>query len=313
MPSIPPSVFDKSPEVTQALQQGQPIVALESTIITHGLPRPANAEIARRIEDRVRAQGAVPATIALLDGHIHIGLTTEQLERLSADEAAVKVSVRDLGSVLMTGRTGATTVAATAHIAHALGIEVFATGGIGGVHRGAVENWDVSADLTVLARTPITVVSSGIKSILDVPATLERLETLGVGVCGYRTNRVPGFYLSHLDFPLDSVVHDTAAIVELIRLRRAVNDRCALLVFQPVAPEAQMDSDQHDRVLAAGLAYIADQCITGKDVTPALLSFFRTQTEGESLRVNTRLILDNATLAAQIAVELASSHPRVNP
>ena len=291
-------------EVQDARTEGRPIMALESTIITHGLPRPQNATIARAVEQRVRDAGATPATIAIVDGRIQVGLDPDELDRLASDEDARKASVRDIAVLAHLGRTGSTTVAATAHIARLAGIDVFATGGIGGVHRDAAQTWDESADLAALARISMIVVSSGIKSILDVGATLEKLETLGVGVCGYGAHKVPGFYLSELDYPLDVVIDNPQQAAALFRLRRTLGDPAALLVFQPVPTDQQMSVDLHDHVLAEGLQYVADRGISGKDVTPQLLSYFRTHTDGESLRVNTALILNNAALAAQIAVQL---------
>ena len=288
-------------EVEQALHENRPVVALESTIITHGLPRPVNARVAAEIEDVVRSQGAVPATIALLRGRIQVGLSADQLNELAADPEAIKVSVRDIAMAMATATTGATTVAATAHLAHLAGICVFATGGIGGVHRDARTTWDESADLTTLAHTPITVISSGIKSILDVAATLERLETLGIGVCGYQTRRTPGFYLTELPHELPTRLESAAQVASVMRARRLIADPAALLVFQPLPADRQMDPALHDVVLQAGLFDLAQRGISGKDVTPALLEYFRDHTEGESLRVNIELILANASLAAQIA------------
>ena len=222
------------PEVADALASGAPVVALESTIISHGLPRPDNLRIAREIEDEVRAAGAVPATIAVVDGVARIGLDDDALARVASDPSVVKVSVRDLASVAARGGIGATTVASTAHLAARAGISVFATGGLGGVHRGAVDTWDESADLTTLSRTPVLVVCAGVKSILDVAATLERLETLNIGVLGYRTDRFPGFYLRDSGYPLDWRVDSPAEVAAVLRARRELGtDRYGLVLVEP--------------------------------------------------------------------------------
>ena len=289
-------------EVEQALHENRPVVALESTIITHGLPRPVNARVAAEIEDVVRSQGAVPATIALLRGRIQVGLSADQLNELAADPEAIKVSVRDIAMAMATATTGATTVAATAHLAHLAGICVFATGGIGGVHRDARTTWDESADLTTLAHTPITVISSGIKSILDVAATLERLETLGIGVCGYQTRRTPGFYLTELPHELPTRLESAAQVASVMRARRLIADPAALLVF-PAPTGGSANGSSPARCGASGWSVRSRPTRDFRQgrVTPALLEYFRDHTEGESLRVNIELILANASLAAQIA------------
>jgi pseudouridylate synthase len=294
-----------NPEVAEALEAGQPVVALESTIITHGLPRPDNFAVAQDVERIVRDQGAVPATIAVMEGSIRVGLTTEELALLAGSSSAHKASLRDLGGILFSGGLGSTTVAATAHIAHAVGIEVFATGGLGGVHREAALSWDESADLHALARLPIIVVCSGIKSILDVSATLERLETLGVGICGFRTNSVPGFYLRDTGFPLDLRIDEAIQAANLHRLRHSVNDPAALIVFQPVSLQEELSRSEHDAVVASALSLGAEQGVTGKNVTPFLLDYFHRSTAGRSLRANIALIKDNARLAASIADALS--------
>jgi pseudouridine-5'-phosphate glycosidase len=295
------------PEVADALASGGPVVALESTIISHGLPRPTNLDIARQIEGAVRAQGAVPATIAIVDGTIRIGLDDAALAVIAGSDDVVKASVRDLAVVVARGGHGATTVASTAALAARVGIDVFATGGLGGVHRGAADSFDESADLTTLGSTPITVVSAGVKSILDVAATLERLETLNVTVVGYGTDRFPGFYLadSGHDVPhrVDSP-HDVAAIMAA---RRSLGSSAALLVANPLPSSRQVDPDLHDRVLAAGLDAAAAAGVQGKDVTPFLLAHFHEASGGESLRANTEIILANAALAGRIAVSGARS------
>ncbi len=292
-----------APEVAGALGAGRPVVALESTIVSHGLPRPDNLRIAREIEDAVRAGGATPATIALVDGAVRVGLDDAALEAIALGEDVRKCSARDLPVAAARGISGATTVAATAAVAARAGIELFATGGLGGVHREARETWDESADLVALARTPVCVVCAGVKSILDVPATLERLETLGVGVVGYGTDRFPGFYLTDsghgLPWRLDSPEEVAAA---LAARRELALDRTALVVANPLPREEQLDPALHQRVLEAALAAAAREGVAGRDVTPFLLARFHADTGGDSLRANVRLVLANARLAAEIAV-----------
>jgi len=295
------------PEVADALAVGGAVVALESTIISHGLPRPDNLDVARRIEEAVRAGGAVPATIAVVDGVARVGLDDAALEVVGRSDDVVKVSVRDLAVVAARGGHGATTVAATAHLAHRAGIDLFATGGLGGVHREAATTWDESADLVALSRTPVTVVCAGVKSILDVGATLERLETLGIAVLGFGTNRFPGFYLPDAGFDLDWRVDTEADVAAVIAARRSLGtDDAAIVVANPVAPEAALDRGLHDRVLAEGLTAAESAGVRGKDVTPFLLAHFHEATAGESLRVNVDLVLANAGLAARIAVAAAA-------
>jgi pseudouridine-5'-phosphate glycosidase len=291
------------PEVTAALAAGGPVVALESTIISHGLPRPDNLRIAREIEDAVRAGGAVPATIAVVDGTARIGLDDEALSRVAGDPDVTKVSVRDIATVAARGGVGATTVASTAHLAARAGIKVFATGGLGGVHRGARDTWDESADLTTLSRTPMLIVCAGVKSILDVGATLERLETLNVGVLGYRTDRFPGFYRADSGHPLDWRVESPGAVADVLRARAALGtDVYGLVLANPIATEHELDVELHDRVLAAGLRAADVAGVHGKDVTPFLLDFFHRETHGASLAANVVLVLGNARLAAEVAV-----------
>jgi pseudouridine-5'-phosphate glycosidase len=281
-------------------------VALESTIISHGLPRPANLDIAREIEQAVRDGGAVPATVAVVAGRPTIGLDDQALRVIADSEDVVKVSVRDLATIAAREGTGATTVASTAHLAARAGIAVFATGGLGGVHRQARDSWDESADLTTLSRTPITVVCAGVKSILDVAATLERLETLNVAVLGYRTDAFPGFYLADSGHRLDWRVDSAAEVAAVLRARVELGtDRFGLIVANPIPAADELDRGLHDRTLAAGLAALADAGITGKQVTPFLLDFFHRETEGASLTANVRLVLDNARVAAEIAVAYA--------
>ena len=290
-----------SPEVAAALASNSPIVALESTIISHGLPRPSNLNVAREVEAIVREHGATPATIAILDGVVHIGLTDEQLVAIANRDDISKASSRDLAVLVASQKSAATTVAATAHLAAQAGIKVFATGGLGGVHRGANESFDESADLTALSTLDITVVCAGVKSILDVGATLERLETLAIGLVGYKTNAFPGFYLTDSGFTLEHRVESAADIAAVIKARESVGTNgAALLVANPVTKE--MNRAKHDQILASGLAKAEAAHITGKDVTPFLLEHFHTTSEGESLSVNIEIIKSNSALAADIAV-----------
>jgi pseudouridylate synthase len=284
-------------EVSEALDEGRPIVALESTLIAHGLPQPENVEIAHMIEAAVRDEGAVPATIAVVEGMVRIGLDRQALEEIGGGDVA-KCSARDLPIVMARRATGATTVAATATLAVRAGIGAFATGGIGGVHREARESWDESADLVTLGQTPITVVCAGVKSILDVEATLERLESLSVTLLGYQTDRFPGFYLEDSGFPVPWRV-DTPEEIADIAHARAELGLGAIVVAQPI--DEPLDANLHDRVLAEGLAAAAETGVRGKDITPFLLDYFHRETQGASLEANVRLVLRNAALAAQIA------------
>ncbi len=292
--------FHTSPEVAEALKSGKPIVALESTIISHGLPRPSNLTVAREVEEIVRSRGAVPATIALLDGVVHIGLTDDQLVDIAIRDDIAKASSRDLAIVAALGKSAATTVAATAHLAVLAGIHVFATGGLGGVHRGANETFDESADLTALSRLDITIVCAGVKSILDVAATLERLETLAIGVVGYKTTKFPGFYLTDSGFTIEHQVDSAEDIAAIISQRRALKSNNGLVVANPVAKE--MDRMRHDAILKSGMEGAEKAGIHGKYVTPFLLEHFHTASEGESLKVNIDIIKSNSALAADIAV-----------
>jgi pseudouridylate synthase len=288
--------------VTRARRDGRPLVALESTIVSHGLPRPDNLRVAREIEQTVRDHGAVPATIGMIGGELIVGLSDAQIEHLAGAGGVAKLSVRDLAVAAATRADGATTVAATSAIAATAGIGVFATGGLGGVHRGADTTFDESADLTTLARTPIVVVCAGVKSILDVGATLERLETLGVAVAGYRTHRFPGFFITDGGFDLDWSLESPAQIAAVMKAREQHDvSSGALVLANPLPADEQLDPAVHDRTLAEGLELLAKDHVTGKTVTPFLLAHFHSSTKGESLTVNVRIILRNAALAAQIA------------
>ena len=298
------------PEVAAALAEGRAVVALESTIISHGLPRPDNLRIAREIEDAVRAGGAVPATIAVVDGEACIGLDDERLDRVASSDDVVKVSRRDLAVIAARRGSGATTVAATAHLAARAGIGVFATGGLGGVHRGARDTWDESADLAALATTPVLVVCSGVKSILDVGATLERLETLNVTVLGYGTDRFPGFYRRDSGWAVPWRVDSPAEVAAIVQARAAMGtDAGGVVLANPVAPADELPADLHDRVLEAGLAAADAGGVRGKDVTPFLLDWFHRETHGASLRTNVALVLANARLAAEIAAAASAPVP----
>jgi pseudouridylate synthase len=292
-------------EVSDAIASGGPVVALESTIISHGLPSATSAETARRIEDAVRHAGATPATLGVLDGQVRVGLGDDDLVRIAEGAEVVKTSVRDLGLVLSKAIPGATTVAATAYLAHLAGIRLFATGGLGGVHRGAAQTWDESADLDALARAPVTVVCAGVKSILDVPATLERLESLSVPVVGYGTDVMPGFYVRDTGLPVPWRVDSPREVADVIDSRQAIGLPQALVLAQPVAPEDEMDPEVHARAVAEGLAEVERRGISGKDVTPFLLGWLHERTEGASLTANVALALANARLAARVAVALA--------
>jgi pseudouridylate synthase len=293
-----------SDEVAEALAGGRPVVALESTLLAHGLPPGRNQQVGERLERTVRQHGAVPATIAVLDGRPTIGLSADELKRV-CDPAAdlVKLSRRDLAPAEALSRSGATTVAATATLAASVDITVFATGGLGGVHRGARDTWDVSADLDVLADTPILVVCSGVKSVLDIGATLELLETRSVPVLGYRTDLFPAFYLRDSDYDVPWRVDDPAmaAAVFTANLRYGGG----VVLANPIPVEHELDRDLHDRLLAGGLDMLATEHVSGKDVTPALLEHFHTASGGASLDANEELVVANTALAAEVAVALS--------
>ncbi len=292
-----------SKEVAAALKSGAPLVALESTIISHGLPRPSNLSVAIEVEEIVRAHGAVPATIAILDGVVHVGLEADQLVAIANRDDIAKASIRDLAMISAAKTSAATTVAATSHIAQLAGISVFATGGLGGVHRGANESFDESADLGALGKLDIAIVCAGVKSILDVGATLERLETLSIGLVGYKTNAFPGFYLTDSGFTLEHRVESASEIAAIIKARRELGtEATSLVIANPV--KVEMDRTRHDAILKSGLAGAAAQGITGKAVTPFLLEHFHTASDGESLKVNIEIIKSNSALAADIAVAL---------
>jgi pseudouridine-5'-phosphate glycosidase len=302
MPVPMSSVLRIDPEVADALASGEPVVALESTLIAHGLPRGRNLEVASELEGVVRAEGAVPATIAVVAGEARVGLDAGALEEMALGGGFAKAGVRDLAPVMAAGGSAATTVASTAHLAARVGIGVFATGGLGGVHREARESWDESADLTTLASTGVTVVCAGVKSILDVRATLERLETLNVCVLGYGTDRFPGFYLADSGFSVPWRVDTPEEVARVMRMQAALGlaDR-AIVVANPLPSDQQVDPELHDRVLAEALAAAAAEGISGGATTPFLLDRFHRETAGATLEANVLLVRRNAALAANVA------------
>ncbi len=293
-------------DVRAALDSGAPVLALESTIFTHGLPRPRNLEVALDAEERVRAAGVTPATIGVVDGHPTVGMGSEEIERLSRSDGVVKASLRDLPVAAAKGLSAGTTVAATAFLASRAGIRVFSTGGLGGVHRGAQESFDESADLPTLAALPLVVVSAGVKSILDIPLTLERLETLNLAVVGYRTTDYPGFYIADSGYDIEYSVDSAAEIARVVAARDSLGIASTLLVANPVAGEHELPVDLHDDVLARALAAAETEGITGHDTTPFLLDYIQRETQGRSLDVNVEVYRGNVTLGAQIAAALAS-------
>jgi pseudouridine-5'-phosphate glycosidase len=293
-----------SAEVRAALDAGKPVVALESTIISHGLPRPKNLEAAKDFEALLRDQGVTPATVAVINGQPKAGLEPSELE-LIANQDIPKASVRDLPILSAKGLSGATTVAATAHLASLAGIQVFATGGLGGVHRGASETFDESADLTTLATAPIAVVSAGVKSVLDIGATLERLETLSIPVVGFRTDSFPSFWLPDSQFQLDWRVDSPAEVAEIIRAQRSAGSSSALVVANPVPSDQAWERAEHDRVLEKAFVAAEEAGVRGKEVTPFLLQFIVESSGGRSLEVNLALARNNVSVAAEIAKALS--------
>lgn len=295
-----PVPFTVSAEVADALAANRPVVALESTIISHGLPRPRNHEAAIEFETILRDAGVTPATIAILDGVPQIGLNAEGVRRIAEEELA-KASVRDIPIIAATGASAATTVAATSHLAALAGVRVFATGGLGGVHRGASDTFDESADLSTLAVTPITVVSAGVKSVLDIAATLERLETLSVPVVGYGTRIFPSFWLRESAFTLDWSVDTAAEVAAIMRSQDELGHGQGIVVANPIPLEQQWDPTEHDRVLTEALALADEAGVTGKAVTPFLLLKIVELSGGRSLEVNLDLARNNVRVAGEIA------------
>jgi pseudouridylate synthase len=303
---VPSSLVEVSPRVSAALAAGEPVVALESTIISHGLPRPGNLAAAQRFEQILQQHNVTPATIALIDGVPKVGLDAKDLERIAGDESVVKVGSRDIAIAMARKVTGGTTVAATSVLAARAGLRVFATGGLGGVHRGAGETFDESADLTVLSRTPITVVSAGVKSILDIAATLERLETLSVAVVGYQTSRFPAFWLSDSGYDLDWRVESADEIADIMAARDAFGEPSALLVANPLPTALQLDPGVLDDAMGEALALASEQGIRGKAVSPFLLDRIQQMTGGVSVDVNLNIARGNIELAGQIATSWAA-------
>ncbi len=295
------SIVALSSEVHDALRDGRPVVALESTIIAHGLPRPENREAAREFESLLRSRGVTPATIAVIDGVVKAGLDEADLERIAFDDSTEKASVRDLPQLMAHSLTGATTVAATAFIAAKAGIRVFATGGLGGVHRGAQESFDESADLTVMASTPVAIVSAGVKSVLDIGATLERLETLSVPVVGYQTDVFPAFWLPRSEFGVDWSADSAVDVAKLMAQTWKLGHNSGILVANPVPANQAWNQDDHDRILTKAFAEVEKQGIRGKAVTPFLLDFIQRESGGVSLRVNLDVVKNNISVAAEIA------------
>lgn len=294
-----------APEVAQALARGAPVVALESTIIAHGMPWPQNLQTAQRVEAEVRAHGALPATIAVLDGRPTVGLDAAQLERLArAGHEVLKLSRRDLGVAVAGRRTGATTVATTMLLAHLAGIRVFATGGIGGVHRGAAQSFDISADLQELARTPVAVVCAGVKSILDLGLTLEYLETQGVPVLGYRTDSLPAFFVRDSEHLVNHRLDSAEAIAAVMLAQQRLGLTSGLVVANPIPERHALPAARMQQVIAQALAEAQTQGVLGKAITPFLLARVNQLTGGDSLAANIELVLNNARLAAEIAVAL---------
>ena len=292
------------PSVEKALKKGKPVVALESTIISHGLPRPRNFQAANEFEQILLDQGVTPATIAVIEGVPTVGLTEEELN-LIANTEIPKASVRDLAILSAKKLSGATTVAATAHIAARAGVQVFATGGLGGVHRGAIETFDESADITTLASTPISVVSAGVKSVLDIAATLERLETLSISVVGYKTKIFPSFWLPESDYTLDWQADSAEEIAQIIKAQRKQKTNSALVVANPVPKDQAWDKQEHDQVLAKAFQAAEQAGVRGKAVTPFLLQYIVEASGGRSLEVNLNLAKNNVRLAGEIAKALA--------
>ncbi len=300
--------LDVAPEVANALQSGTPVVALESTIISHGMPFPRNVETASLVESAIRDGGVVPATIAILDGRLKVGLASDEIERIGKQGSQViKCSRRDLPFIIAREQDGATTVAATMLIAAMAGIRVFATGGIGGVHRGAEESMDISADLDELARSNVAVVCAGIKSVLDIGRTLEYLETKGVPVVGYQTDTLPAFYSRSSGFAVDYRVDSAADVATALNIKWQMGLDGGMVVAVPIPEEHALASDEIDGVIEDALQEMRRQGITGKDTTPFLLESIAERTGGRSLEANIQLVLNNARVAAEIALQFANA------
>ena len=297
--------LDIAPEVKSAVEAGKPVVALESTILSHGMPYPENLTFAAEVERIIRAEGAIPATMAIIDGRMKVGLSAGELELMCKGENVAKVSRRDLPILLATGGTGATTVASTMILASLAGIPVFATGGIGGVHRGATTTMDISADLQELAHTPVAVVCAGAKMILDIGLTLEYLETMGVPVLGYNTDQFPAFYCRKSGFGVDYTAKSAAEIAKIARTKWDLGLAGGMLIGNPVPEEYALDFDEMSAVIDKAMAMADENGVKGKNITPFLLAHIVELTGGDSLKTNIQLAYNNARAAAQIAVELA--------
>ena len=293
-----------TPEIEEAIKAGKPVVALESTILSHGMPYPENVEFAHKVEEIVRGEGAIPATTAIIGGKLKVGLTSEELEIMCKAEDVGKVSRRDVAVYLATGKTGATTVATTMMIAAMAGIRIFATGGIGGVHRGATETMDISADLQELAHTPVCVVGAGAKSLLDIGLTLEYLETMGVPVIGYKTKDFPAFYCRKSGFEVDYAAPDAKTVADILRTKWELGLEGGALVGNPIPEEYELDFDEMEKVINRALEQAKKEGIRGKATTPFLLAHIKDYTDGVSFASNLQLAYNNAKVASQIAVEL---------
>lgn len=297
-------------EVREAITRDQPVVALETTLVTHGFPWPRGLEVARRMEEAVRSRAAVPATVGLLRGELRVGLSATELERLAVTPGVQKLNLGNLAAQAAAGSTGSMTVSATMLIAHRTGLRVFATGGIGGVHRGADRTDDVSSDLTALARLPVAVVSAGAKAILDLPRTRERLETLGVPVIGYRTDSLPAFYRRRSDLPVDQRCDDPEALARAVDLHLRLGLGSGVLVANPIPVESELPEAVLEQALAEALREAERAQIGGRDLTPFLLARLEALTGGASLAANEALLVHNAVVAADLAVALAALSPR---
>jgi pseudouridine-5'-phosphate glycosidase len=298
--------LDISEDVAAAIAAGRPVVALETTLVTHGLPPPDGVRVARELEAAVRRHGAVPATIGVLDGRVRVGMRPEELDRLAATRSVAKLNPSNLAVHLARRAHGSTTVAATMLAAHRARIPVFATGGVGGVHRGAADSGDVSADLTALSRFPVAVVCAGAKAILDLPKTVEMLETLGVPVIGHGTDQFPAFYRRRSGLRVDGQCDEVSAVAAVVRAHFALGTGTGVLVANPIPAEHELPADTYDRALAAALADAERAAVRGREVTPFLLDRMRALTGGESVAVNRSLLLNNAGVAADLAVALAA-------
>ena len=294
-----------TPEIEEAIAEGRPVVALESTILSHGMPFPQNVEFAHKVEEIVRAEGAVPATTAIIGGKLKVGLTSDELDLMCKGEGVGKVSRRDVAVYLATGKTGATTVATTMMIAAMAGIKFFATGGIGGVHRGAAETMDISADLQELANTPVAVICAGAKSILDIGLTLEYLETFGVPVIGLRTEDFPAFYCRKSGYKLDYAAQTEAEIARIAKTKWELGLKGGFVIGNPIPEEYALDYDEMEKVIVKALALANEQGIRGKNITPFLLAHIKDMTNGVSFASNLELAYNNAREASKIAVEYA--------